>query len=158
MRKGFFKASEFGVKYWIDEKGSPITPIQLKDINKKFKVIFCFQNWCPGCHSDGFPTLVKMVNELKDNSNVFFMAIQTVFEGFEQNSISKISELQKKYNLEIPFGHDAGIDDHSMSIFMQNYQTGGTPWFVLIDNNDIVISSGFNINANAAIHFLKMIE
>lgn len=157
MEREVLPASTFGVKHWIDKNGNAIEPIELSDLKGKFKVVFCFQSWCPGCHSIGFPSLVKMVDALKDNSNVVFLAIQTVFEGFEENPLSKISEMQKKYNLTIPFGHDAGSDDHSASVFMQNYQTGGTPWFVFIDKNDFIVFADFHLNVDAAIEFLKTV-
>ena len=58
--------------------------IKLADFEGKFKVIYCFQSWCPGCHSAGLPNLKKMVNALQDNDKVAFLAVQTVFEGFDR--------------------------------------------------------------------------
>lgn len=98
-----------------------------------------------------------MIQALKGNENVVFIAIQTVFEGHHENTFDKMLETQKKYDLKIPFGHDAGDDGKSRSNFMQNYQTGGTPWFVFIDQNDSVIFADFHLNVDAAITFLKSI-
>jgi peroxiredoxin len=53
------KAPEFNVKHWVDKNGESITPIQLADLKGKFKVLYCFQSWCPGCHSKGLPDLKK---------------------------------------------------------------------------------------------------
>lgn len=157
MERKNLTANVFGVSHWIDKKGDETEAIELDQLKGKFKVIFCFQSWCPGCHSVGFPSLQRMVEAMKDNPNVVFLAIQTVFEGFEENTIDKISEMQKKYNLEIPFGHDAGNDDHSSSIFMRNYQTGGTPWFVFIDKDDNIVFADFHLNVDAAIEYLKQV-
>jgi thiol-disulfide isomerase/thioredoxin len=151
------KASEFNVKQWIDAKGNKIESLKLSDFAGKFKVLYCFQSWCPGCHSRGFPDLKQMVDALKENDKVAFLAVQTVFEGYEANTYEKIAETQKKYELQIPFGHDAGNDGKSRSNIMTNYQTGGTPWFLFIDTHDKVVFSDFHLNPLAAIEFLKTI-
>ena len=156
-QKEVFKASEFHVKDWIDANGNKIEPIQLSDFKEKFKVVFCFQSWCPGCHSKGFPDLKKLIEEFHENKDIVFLAIQTVFEGYHENTYSKIIEAQKQYNLKIPFGHDAGDDGDSVSNIMLNYQTGGTPWFLFIDKQDTVIFSDFHLNPDAAISFLKTV-
>ena len=150
-----FKAPEFNVKDWIDASGNKTAPIKLSDYKNKFKVVYCFQNWCPGCHSKGLPDLQKMVSALKDNDKVVFLAIQTVFEGHQSNTYQKMVETQQQYNLKIPFGHDAGDDGKSRSNVMTNYRTGGTPWFIFIDKYDNVVYSDFHLNATAAIDFLK---
>ncbi len=152
-----FKAPDFEVKDWIDANGNETVPIKLSDFKGKFKVVYCFQSWCPGCHKKGLPDLKKMVNALKENESVVFLAVQTVFEGHHENTYDKIIETQKQYDLKIPFGHDAGIDGKSVSNIMKNYQTGGTPWFLFIDKHDNVVFSDFHLNPDAAIEFLKTI-
>jgi thiol-disulfide isomerase/thioredoxin len=153
-----FKAPEFRVNDWIDANGKKSDEIKLSDFKDKFKIVYCFQSWCPGCHSKGLPDLKKMVEELKDNWNIVFLAIQTVFEGFESNSYDKILETQEKYDLKIPFGHDAGDDGKSRSNIMTNYKTGGTPWFIFIDKHDNVVFSDFHLNVEEAIKFLRTID
>ncbi|WP_088324660.1 peroxiredoxin family protein [Polaribacter tangerinus] len=152
-----FKAPEFNVKNWVDAHGNKTEQIQLADFTGKFKVIYCFQSWCPGCHSAGLPSLQKMVHALGGNDKVVFLAIQTVFEGHEANTYDKMLETQKKYDLKIPFGHDAGDDGKSRSNIMTNYQTGGTPWFIFIDQYDNVVFADFHLNVDAAIEVLKSI-
>lgn len=153
--KQVFKAPEFDVKHWIDANGNKTEPIKLSDFKGQFKVVYCFQSWCPGCHSKGLPDLQKMVDALKGNNTIAFMAIQTVFEGHDSNTYEKMVETQKRYELKIPFGHDAGNDGKSRSNIMTNYQTGGTPWFIFIDKHDNVVFSDFHLNPEAAIDFLK---
>ena len=150
-----FKAPEFEVHNWIDAYGSKTEPIKLSDFKGKFKIIYCFQSWCPGCHSKGLPDLKKMVEALKSNESVAFLAVQTVFEGHDSNTFEKMVETQKKYNLMIPFGYDAGDDGKSTSNIMKNYQIGGTPWFLFIDKHDNVVFSDFHLNQVAAIELLK---
>jgi thiol-disulfide isomerase/thioredoxin len=153
--KQVFKAPEFNVDLWIDDNGNKIEPIKRSDFKGKFKVVYCFQSWCPGCHSKGFPDLKKMFEATKSDENIVFLAIQTVFEGHQENTYEKMVETQKQYDLKIPFGHDAGDDGKSISNIMKNYQTGGTPWFLFIDKHDNVVFSDFNLNPEAAIEFLK---
>ena len=152
------KAPEFQVKHWIDAEGNKTTPIKLSDFNGKFKIVYCFQSWCPGCHSKGLPDLKKMVNALKENDKITFLAVQTVFEGHEANTYEKMVETQNQYDLKIPFGHDAGDDEKSKSNIMKNYKTGGTPWFLFIDTHDNVVFSDFQLNTDAAIDFLKTLS
>ncbi len=77
------KAPKFEVKHWTDAHGNKTQPIELSDFEGKFKILYCFQSWCPGCHSRGLPALQKMVEALKENETIVFLAIQTVFEGYE---------------------------------------------------------------------------
>ena len=148
---------ELDVKQWVDASGTISQPIKLADYGEKFKVVFCFQNWCPGCHSGGLPDLKKMVTALFENTNVVFLAIQTVFEGHEENTFKKMLETQKQYDLNIPFGHDAGNDGKSQSNVMTTFKTGGTPWFLFIDKRNNIVHSDFHLNVDGAIEFLKTI-
>ena len=157
-QKQVFKAPEFQVNDWVNESGNKTNPIKLSDFKGQFKVVYCFQSWCPGCHSKGLPDLKMMVDALKDNNQIVFLAVQTVFEGHHSNTYEKMIETQKKYDLKIPFGHDVGDDGKSQSNIMRNYQTGGTPWFLFIDKHDKVVFSDFHLNPNAAIAFLKTIQ
>jgi len=154
-----FKAHEFEVDLWVDANGNASKPIKLSNFEGKFKVIYCFQSWCPGCHSQGLPALQEMTKALENNDSVTFLAIQTVFEGHHENTFDKIIEIQEKYGLEIPFGHDPGdADSHNRSRVMQYYKTGGTPWFIFIDQENNVIFNDFHLNVGKAIEFLKTIE
>ena len=154
----FIKAPEFNVKNWIDADGNTTAEIKLSDYKGKFKVVYCFQHWCPGCHSKGLPNLKQMVTALEGNSNVVFLAIQTVFEGHDANTYDKIIATQKKYELKILFGHDAGDDGKSRSNIMTNYKTGGTPWFILIDKNDNVVFADFHLNTDGAIEVINILS
>jgi len=155
VEEPLLRAQEFNIKQWIDANGNKTNPIKLSDFKGKFKILYCFQSWCPGCHSKGLPDLQKMVEALYGNKNIEFLAIQTVFEGYDSNTYEKLLETQKRYELKIPFGHDAGDDGKSRSSIMTNHKTGGTPWFIFIDKHDNVVFSDFHLNPNAAIEFLK---
>ena len=157
MNKDKVKAVELRVDDWIDGDGNKLSnPLRLSCYEGKFKVLYGFQHWCPGCHKYGLPSLKKMVDALDGSDKVVFLAIQTVFEGQHKNTYDKIRETQLKYDLKIPFGHDDGSQaGERRSTLMTDYKSGGTPWFIFIDENNDVIFADFHINADAAIQMLK---
>ena len=143
---------------WVDGMGQEMEAIQLASYKGKFKVLYGFQAWCPGCHSVGLPALKQMVEALAENEEVVFLALQTVFEGAHANTKEKMLETQQQYGLTIPFGHDMGNDQTgNRSSTMYNYRTGGTPWFIFIDQNDTVVFNDFHLDADKAIAYLKSI-
>ena len=150
-----YMAPDWSIDQWIDANGKP-TEIKKHHYDWKLKVIFCFQNWCKGCHQIGFPAMQKMVDALNDDERIEFFAIQTVFEGHEENTFDKLRELQKKYKLKIPFGHDPGDESTgNISKIMYNYRSGGTPWFIVIGAGESVVYNDFQIDAENAIKVLK---
>ncbi len=146
-------APELKVNYWIDKDGDPDNFI-LADHEGKWVFLKCFQSWCPGCHAHGFPALKKISDALADNPKVACAGIQTVFEGHYTNTVDKVREIQLQYDLQIPMGHDPGVDGKHPST-MADYRTGGTPWMILISPNREVVYNDFSINADKAIEFLK---
>ena len=139
---------------WIDQNGKETSAQKITE--GKFTVIYGFQSWCPGCHSRGLPALKKMSEALKDSDKVDFMAIQTVFEGRGANTLDRMKEIQKEYDLKIPFGHDTGEETkRKRSIVMQNYRTGGTPWFIFINEEGTVVFNDYHLDTEKAIEYLK---
>jgi len=68
-------------------------------------------------------------------------------------------ETQEKYELNIPFGHDIGNDKtFKRSSTMFNYKTGGTPWFIFIDQNNKVIFNDYHLNEDKVISYLQEIN
>lgn len=141
-------AVELRVERWIDAEGRPSAPLKLADLGEGFKVIYCFQHWCPGCHSHGFPTM-KAVWQALSGHGFGFAAVQTVFEGAETNTFERLRENQLRYGLAIPFGHDA-IEGRYPSV-MADYRTRGTPWFIVLDPQDEVLHSDFRLDGDALI-------
>jgi len=146
------KAHELRVERWIDGAGNDRAPVTLDELGTRLKVIYCFQHWCPGCHSTGFPTLQRLVHALAPEG-VGFAVVQTVFEGFETNTFDRLRETQKRYDLKIPFGHDA--PDGQYPTIMQDYQTGGTPWFIVIDADREVVFSGFHLDSDRLFEWVQ---
>ncbi len=131
------------VPQWIDAHGNPSRPLELADLGDDFKVIFCFQHGCPGGHSHGFPTLKAMVEGLS-GQGFGFAAVQTVFTAAEINTFDRLRETQRRYGLAIPFGHDPAVDRYPS--LMADFETRGTPWFIVFDPLGEVLHSDFRLD------------
>jgi hypothetical protein len=140
-------APELVVAHWIDESGQTRSPVTLKELGARHRVLFLYQHWCPGCHSHGFPTLLALIARSAPD-DVGFAVIQTVFEGTEANTADQLVIDQKRYGLRMPFGYETISPNGQYPTTMVNYRTGGTPWFVVIDPVGTVIDNGFSIDAS----------
>lgn len=147
-------APELRVPTWIDGSGEKRAPLKLSEMGSGYKVLYCFQHWCPGCHSRGFPTLKRMVKELSAKG-VGFAAIQTVFEGAEHNTFEKLRANQEHHNLQIPFGHDPSPAGERYPTVMADYCTAGTPWFIVIDPEGRVVYNNFQLDLTRFIAALE---
>ncbi|MCB0759019.1 MAG: TlpA family protein disulfide reductase [Flavobacteriales bacterium] len=145
---------ELHVASWVDAEGRPGKPQTLAQRTGLFKVVFCFQSWCQGCHSVGFPTLKKLVEAFAGDGRVSFLAIQTVFEGQQENTWEAMLKDQREYGLGIPFGHDMA-EEGAFPRTMIDFGTGGTPWFLLIDQQDRLVFGNFHLDADKAIAFIR---
>jgi len=149
-----YRAPEIRLDYWIDAKGKP-AEFSVLEQEGKWVFLKFFQNWCPGCHKSGFPTLKKFADEFHQHPDVAIASVQTVFEGFGVNTQSAVRELQLRYDLPIIMGHDAGTketDNHPLT--MINYRTGGTPWLVLIAPDGTVVFNDFHADPDLLIEFM----
>ena len=144
-------APELHAAFWIDADGKQ-TQFSLAEQRGRWVHVKCWQSWCPGCHSHGFPALQRMVEAFEDEPRVVNVAVQTVFEGHGTNSADKVRETQQQYDLPIAFGHDPGENQpHGRPKTMVDFRTGGTPWHILIDPQGQVVFDGFSLNTDAAI-------
>ncbi len=135
-------APSWGVTQWINLPEGAVT-LDVDDFKGKVLYVLGFQSWCPGCHSQGLPTLQRLIGEYRDADDVAFVAVQTVFEGYSTNTPGRAWDTAREYALEIPVGHD-GSDGRRSSI-MQRYRTGGTPWVIIIDKQGRVRYNDFHI-------------
>jgi len=149
-------APPWGVDTWFNLPDSNST-FSLDDVGARIVYMYCFQSWCPGCHSHGFPTLLDVQEAFRKDEEVSFVAIQTVFEGFETNTLDRAKEVARRYELDIPFGHDPGPDGRR-SIVMQRYMTGGTPWTILIDQQGYVRFNGFQAEPENLIAGIRQLK
>ena len=156
-----YPAPELHVPYWIDGSGNEQEAFSIKANKGKWIYLKCFQHWCPGCHSSGFPGLQKLVKAFPNHDQLAVAAIQTTFEGFSTNNKAALRKNQLRYDLDIPFGHDIGNNDAehgSLARFprtMITYQTGGTPWIIIINPAGEVVFNDFRVNTEKLIEYLS---
>lgn len=144
---------------WFNLPNLPNVPnkqasLDVENFLGKVVYLYCFQSWCPGCHSHGFPLLEKMTETFKNNDKVSFLTIQTTFEGFGTNTLEEAQKIVNQYQLNIPAGHDAGLQS-SGSVVMQRYRSGGTPWTIVIDKEGIVKYNNFQAEASPMTSFIQ---
>ena len=65
--------------------------------------------------------------------DVVFMHVQTVWEGTHTNTPERGPKEVKKYRIKAPNGFDGHVDGARVSLIMQKFGTGGTPWTIVID-------------------------
>lgn len=148
-------APELDVDYWIDGDGEKAS-FSIAESNGKWVLLKCFQNWCPGCHSSGFPTLQAFSKEFYGHPKVAIAGIQTVFEGFSSNSQDAVRELQLRYELPIVMGHNPGDPEgNHRPTTMIDYRTGGTPWIILINPEGTVVFNDFHVNSEKLIEYVN---
>lgn len=125
--------------------------LDISDFKGKVLYMYCFQSWCPGCHSRGFPTLQKVSEKYKDDDDVGFVVFQTVFEDRADKPVNTFENLKKvaaKFSLTMPFAQSGSREDKSK--VMRAYKTRGTPWTVIIDRKGVIRYSGFHITPDEA--------
>jgi len=148
-------APNLDLPYWIDG-GGEATAFSLAEQRGKYVYLYFFQNWCPGCHSHGFPTLKQVADAFAGDDRVAVVAVQTTFEGYSVNTRDKVRELQLRYELPITMGHDEGDPDAKrLPKTMRNYRSGGTPWTVIIDPQGRVMTNDFHLNADNVIEYFN---
>jgi thiol-disulfide isomerase/thioredoxin len=148
-------APELDISSWIDGQGKPAS-FKLADQLGKFVMLECWQAWCPGCHSHGFPTLQKVYAAFKDSKHFMAAGVQTTFEGYATNTADKMRKMQIRYELPIVMGFDAGDPDTgSHPTTMVNYRTGGTPWAVLVSPDGYVLYNDFGMDGDNAIRYIS---
>lgn len=149
-------APELDVEFWLDAQGDK-GHFSIIDNRGKWIYLKCWQSWCPGCHSSGFPTLKKITDAFANEPLLAIAGIQTTFEGHDVNTGDKVREMQLRYELSIPMGHDPGMRNaDGYPNTMRAYRTGGTPWQVLINPEGQVVFEGFHVDPDKAIEFLQI--
>ena len=63
------KAPSWEVGEWLRLPEGKKT-LDVADFSGKVLYLYCFQSWCPGCHSHGFPTLQKVIEHFKEDGEV----------------------------------------------------------------------------------------
>jgi thiol-disulfide isomerase/thioredoxin len=125
------------------------TTFGLEDVRGKVIYLYAFQSWCPGCNQYGFPLLRKVQDHYQNDTRVAVIAVQTVFEGYAVNTFERAIDKAREFGIRGPVGHTEGR--RGIPHFMERYQTGGTPWCIVIDQQGVVRYNNYHINEPEAI-------
>jgi hypothetical protein len=112
----------------------------LKALSARHRLPIFYQHWSSGCHSHGFPTLQALALDPRAK-DVGVAAVETAFEGAYVNTGDKLPLNQQRYRVRIPFVREAACRS-SLGVYptiMENYCTGGTPWFFVTDPDGVVL-------------------
>ncbi|HRQ87587.1 MAG TPA: TlpA disulfide reductase family protein [Bacteroidia bacterium] len=130
--------------------------VELSDYKGKIVAMLFFQHWCQASQERELPVLKKLVEHYKGNDGIVFLAVQTVFEGYRDNTPDKLPVTAQKFGLDIPIGHIAKVP--GFPGLSGTYKPGGTPWWVIVDRGGKVEYNGFVLNEEEAIKgFDKML-
>lgn len=113
------------------------------DFEGKPLLILFFSLGCPGCLGRAIPYANLLVYENGKKLNV--IGIHTNFEGVDF-SMEQFQDAQEKYRIRFPFYKDFNYD----TTFL-DYGAGGTPHWVLVDKEGVVIYSIFGSDPNNAL-------
>ncbi|MFT4535353.1 MAG: thiol-disulfide isomerase/thioredoxin [Saprospiraceae bacterium] len=136
------------------EIGKPLTPWALESIFGeeiptiesyigKPLLILIFGLGCPGCLGRAIPYANRIVFEKGGEMEV--IGIHTNFEGLDFTK-EKFAEAKTEFLIRFPFYKDKNYD----TTFL-NYGAGGTPHWILIDENGDVVYSIFGSDPNNAL-------
>ncbi len=127
--------------------------VEITDYPDKIVVMLFFQYKCRASQEREMPVLKNLVEHYEGQDGIVFLAIQTTFQEFLDNSADKLQVVADNFGLSIPFGHSpklppklAGTESVSMK-----YLPAGTPWWVIIDRSGKVEYNGHILNEEEAV-------
>ncbi len=115
----------------------------VKQFEGKPLLILFFSLGCPGCLGRALPYANRVVVENGDKINL--LGIHTNFEGIDIR-YDKFEAAKEEFHIRFPFFKDKNFD----TTFL-NYGAGGTPHWILVDENGLVEYSIFGSDPNNAL-------
>ncbi len=128
---------------------------QVSDFGGKPLIVLLFSLQCPGCIGRAIPYANRLVYENTDKINV--LGIHTHFEGPEK-TLEELIEAKEQYFIRFPYYKDSGFAET-----FYTYEAGGTPHWIIVDKDGIVIESIFGSDPNRALlridlHLKQLLE
>lgn len=128
---------------WNIEKIFDEEPPVVKSFEGKPLVILLFSLQCPGCIGRAVPYANRLVYENQDKLSV--IGIHTHFEGPEK-TIDELKQAKDELYIRFPYFKDSGFAET-----FHTYEAGGTPHWIIVDKNGIIIESIFGSDPNRAL-------
>lgn len=114
-----------------------------EDFLGKPLLILIFSLGCPGCVGRAIPFANRIVYEKGEKINV--LGIHTNFEGVDF-SVEKFQKFKDELYIRFPF-----YKDFKFNTTFLEYGAGGTPHWLVVDKNSLVVYSIFGSDPNNAL-------
>lgn len=148
------KAPSFNIDTWLQSNNKSL---DIDDYKGKVLFILTFQDGCSYCHDIGLPQLEDLQRMYEDYNDIKFLIVETAFESNAANDIDDAKFIIKQYHLNMPMGISKR-NEYGRPVFMDTYQTGGTPWVTIIDKKGIIKYSNFQISLMNVVYMLEALE
>jgi thiol-disulfide isomerase/thioredoxin len=132
------------IPHWdIETINNEISVPSVEDYVGKPLIVLFFSLHCPGCLGRAIPFANRIVFENGELINV--VGIHTHFEGPETSN-EHLIQAKEEFHIRFPYFRDTGF----ASTF-HAYQAGGTPHWIVVDKNGVVVDSIFGSDPNRAL-------
>lgn len=128
--------------WFIESIDGTNVPLPNDFIGKPLLILFYYLG-CPGCIGRAIPFANRMKYEYQDKLNV--IGIHSNFQGPEYTDEQILRNMKKLYARFNSY-RDAGL-----ATTFHDYEGGGTPHWIVIDENGIVVESIFGSDPNRAL-------
>ena len=116
-------------------------PLLVSFKGKPLLVLF-FYLGCPGCKGRAIPFANKLIYE---NTPINLVGIHSRFEGKEY-TINELRQAKDEFYIRFPYYSDANDNDT-----FKAFEAGGTPHWILFDENGKIVQSMFGSDPNNAL-------
>jgi hypothetical protein len=107
----------------------------------------------------GLPTLKELTEAFEGNDRVVFLAIQTVFEGYQTNTPDKLRHNQLEYDVKIPMAHVSGQKrERGVPKIIEQYHLGGTLWTIIIGPAGTMVYNNYRIEEDQALQLITSLS
>jgi len=128
------------VSHWVNlpEGKESLGP---QDFKGKILVLVFVQKSCQGSQRRMLPLVKQLADQAAEQgAPLAFVAIQTAFQQFKQNTPEAVAEMAERHGITFPFGHVG--EKGKVPRALRRYKARGTPWLVLIDRKGVIRASG----------------
>jgi len=124
-------APEWEVSEWINGNPGPLSRVR----NRVVLILF-FQLWCPVSNEFAIPVFQRWQQKYGDRRDVYIVGIHSVFEGFEQQTPSRLRAYLQERGITFPVGIDSyDPREPRTPVTMRRFEAGGTPHLAIVDKN-----------------------
>lgn len=132
------RAPELIVDEWLNSE-----PLTLADLQGKVVALHFFQMLCPGCIVHGLPQTQRLFRALDGDESVQVIAVHSVFEHHDVMTPDALRAFVYEFRYAFPIAVDRPGQGSPIPQTMSAYQVRGTPSWVLINREGVVVANLF---------------